>query len=157
MRTRAHRWLGILAAIVLLGATAGPSEAVAPSVDAAIEPSQIEMGDSAQLTITTSGSGALSVSLPEVSGLEFRVVGQSRQIQIINGATFESTSTIVRVTPELPGVFIIPGPSPNSPTMTLRVIPGNGSGSSSPNGSASPGLTPYLPGGSNSNLHLPPR
>src|SRR6202034_1243315 len=145
MRTRAHRWIGMLAAIPLYGFTVGASEPAAPSVDAAVEPSQIEMGDSAQLTITTSGSGTLSVSLPQVSGLEFRVVGQSRQIQIINGATFESTSTIVRVTPELPGVFIIPGPSPNSPTMTLRVMPNNGSGSSSPpDGSASPGRTPYL-------------
>jgi hypothetical protein len=153
MRTRAHRWIGLLAAIALYGVTDGAGEAAAPSVDAAIEPSQIQMGDSAQLTITTSGSGTLSVSLPEVSGLEFRVVGQSRQIQIINGATLESTSTIVRVTPELPGVFIIPGPSPNSPTMTLRVMPSNGNGSSSsPNGSAAPGLTPYL--GSNSNVHL---
>ena len=155
MKTRAHRWMGMLAAIAFYGLTVGASEAAAASVDAAIEPSQIEMGDSAQLTITTSGSGTLSVSLPEVSGLEFRIVGQSRQIQIINGTTLESTSTIVRVTPELPGVFIIPGPSPNSPTMTLRVLPSNGSGSSSsPNGSASPGPTPYLPGGSNSNVHL---
>ena len=154
MRTRAHRWIGMLAAIALYGLTVGAGEAAAASVDAAIEPSQIEMGDSAQLTITTSGSGTLSVSLPQVSGLEFRIVGQSRQIQIINGTTLESTSTIVRVTPELPGVFIIPGPSPNSPTMTLRVMPNNGSGSSSsPYGSASPGLTPY-PGGSNSNVHL---
>ena len=118
MRTRAHRWMGMLAAIAFYGLTVGAGltlgagEAAAASVDAAIEPSQIEMGDSAQLTITISGNGTLSVSLPEVSGLEFRVVGQSRQIQIINGTTLESTSTIVRVTPELPGVFIIPGPSP---------------------------------------------
>src|SRR5580693_2260233 len=144
MRTHAHRCMGFLAAIAVYVFTAGAGEAAAPSVDAAIEPSQIEMGDSAQLTITISGSGTLSVSLPQVSGLEFRIVGQSRQIQIINGTTLESTSTIVRVTPELPGVFIIPGPSPNSPTMTLRVMPNNGSGSSSsPYGSASPGLTPY--------------
>src|ERR1700723_2269594 len=139
MRTHARRYTGILAAIAVHVLSAGAGKAAAASVDAAIEPSQIEMGDSAQLTITTSGSGTLSVALPEVSGLEFRVVGQSRQIQIINGATLESTSTIVRVTPELPGVFIIPGPSPNFPTMTLRVMPNNGSGSSSPPyGSASP-------------------
>jgi hypothetical protein len=145
----------MLAAITLYGVTVGAGEAVAASVDAAVEPSQIEMGDSAQLTITTSGSGTLSVSLPEVSGLEFRVVGQSRQIQIINGATLESTSTIIRVTPEQPGIFTIPGPTPHSPPMVLRVMPSGGGGSSaSPNGSASPGLTPFLPGGSNSNVHL---
>ncbi len=155
MRTHAHRYIGILAAIAVYVVCAGAVEAAAPSVDAAIEPSQIEMGDSAQLTITASGSGTLSVALPVVSGLEFRVVGQSRQIQIINGATLESTSTIVRVTPEEPGVFTIPGPSPHSPPMVLRVIPGNGSGSSSNNG-ASPGLTPYTPGGANSGVHLTP-
>src|ERR1700723_2607296 len=153
MRTHARPRIGILAAIAVHVFSAGAVQAAAPSVDAAIEPSQIEMGDSAQLTITTSGSGTLSVALPVVSGLEFRVVGQSRQIQIINGATLESTSTIVRVTPEEPGVFTIPGPSPHSPPMVLRVVPNNGSGSSSPPyGSASPGLTPYL--GSNSNVHL---
>jgi hypothetical protein len=147
--------MGILAAIAVYAFTAGAGKAAAPSVDAAIEPSQIEMGDSAQLTITTSGSGTLSVALPVVSGLEFRVVGQSRQIQIINGATLESTSTIVRVTPEEPGVFTIPGPSPHSPPMVLRVVPGNGSGSSSGNG-ASPGLTPFIPGAGNSGVHLTP-
>ena len=155
MRTHAHRCIGILAAIAVHVYTAGAGEAAAPSVDAAIEPSQIEMGDSAQLTITTSGSGTLSVALPVVSGLEFRVVGQSRQIQIINGATLESTSTIVRVTPEEPGVFTIPGPSPHSPPMVLRVVAGNGSGSS-PNNGASPGLTPFTPGGANSGVHLTP-
>src|ERR1700679_1627954 len=155
MRTHAHRCIGILAAIAVYVFTAGAGEAAAPSVDAAIEPSQIEMGDSAQLTITTSGSGTLSVSLPEVSGLEFRVVGQSRQIQIINGATLESTSTIIRVTPEQPGIFTIPGPTPHSPPMVLRVMPsGSGGSSAAPHGSASPGLTPFLPGGSNSNVHL---
>ena len=156
MRTHAHRCIGILAAIAVYVFTAGAGEAAAPSVDAAIEPSQIEMGDSAQLTITTSGSGTLSVALPVVSGLEFRVVGQSRQIQIINGATLESTSTIVRVTPEEPGVFTIPGPSPHSPPMVLRVVPGNGGGSSSSPYGASPGLTPYVPGGANSGVHLTP-
>src|SRR5580692_1417343 len=159
MRTHAHPRIGILAAIAVHVFSAGAVQAAAPSVDAAIEPSQIEMGDSAQLTITTSGAGTLSVALPVVSGLEFRVVGQSRQIQIINGATLESTSTIVRVTPEEPGVFTIPGLTPHSPPMVLRVVPGNGSGSSSssPQNGASPGLTPYIPGGgANSGVHLTP-
>ena len=80
----------------VLAATAS----AAASIDAVIEPSQIALGESAQLTIMTSGNGALSVPLPVVSGLEFRVVGQSRRIEIMNGATISSTSTIIRVTPE---------------------------------------------------------
>ena len=124
-------------------------EAAAPSVDAAIEPSQIEMGQSARLTILTSGTGTLAVSLPVVDGLEFRVVGQSRQVQIINGATFESTSTIVRVTPETAGIFTIPGLTPKSPPLVLRVNPSTGSSSSAPPNP--PGATSLVPGGSNAN------
>jgi hypothetical protein len=130
----------------------------APSVDANIEPHQIEVGESARLTILTSGSGALSVTLPVVPGLEFRVVGQSRQIQIINGATIESTSTIVRVTADEPGVFTIPGLTPASPPLVLRVNPSKGGGSSSLLGNgALPGPAPFVPGGSNtSGIHLTP-
>jgi hypothetical protein len=134
-------------AATLLAAVA----AAAPSVDAALEPQQIALGESAQLTISTSGSGNLSVPLPVVSGLEFRVVGQSRQVQIINGTSFESTSTIVRVTPEEAGIFTIPSMSPKSPPLVLRVTPSNGSGSSAPNPGASQGQTPLLPGASGAN------
>jgi hypothetical protein len=79
--------------------------------------------------------------LPVVAGLEFRVVGQSRQVQIINGTALESTSTIIRVTPETAGIFTIPGLTPKSPPLVLRVNPGNGSGSSSPSNPAAGGLT----------------
>ena len=147
---------GLLASIVICVFAAGIGSADTPSVDATIEPSQISMGESAQLTITTSGSGTLSIPLPEVSGLEFRVVGQSRQFEMINGATMQSTSTIVRVTPEQPGIFTIPGLTPKSSPLVLRVIPGNGDSSSS-GGGASPGAAPLLPGGSSSGgVHLTP-
>jgi hypothetical protein len=121
-----------------------PARAAAPamSVDAVIEPAQIALGESARLTIQSSGSGTISVTLPVVSGLEFRVVGQFHQYQSINGATFESTSTIIRVTPEEAGVFTIPGPTPKSPPLVLRVNPGNGAGSPG----AAPGPPPLYPG-----------
>src|ERR1700722_3552588 len=101
----------LLAAAALAPANdvAAAASSAAASVDAVIEPSQIALGESAQLTIMTTGNGALSVPLPVVSGLEFRVVGQSRRIEIMNGATISSTSTIIRVTPEEAGVFTIPG------------------------------------------------
>jgi hypothetical protein len=119
----------------------------AASIDAVIEPAQIALGESARLTIQTSGGGTISVTLPVVSGLEFRVVGQSHQFQSINGATYESTLTIIKVTPEEAGVFTIPGPTPKSPPLVLRVNPGNGSGSSvSPNNGSVPGL-PLYPNG----------
>ena len=145
MRARLlHRW--VMAAIAACGFMAGATRA-APSVDASIEPSQIALGESARLTILTSGSGTLSIPLPVVAGLEFRVVGQSRQIQSVNGITIESTSTIIRVTPETAGVYTIPGISPKSPPLVLRVNPGGGQ--SSPNGSNSPDVLRFVPGASN--------
>jgi hypothetical protein len=144
------RWRAVLAVIVISIIATGT--AAAASVDATIEPAQIEVGESARLTILTSGSGTLSVTLPVVSGLEFRVVGQSHQIQMINGRTIESTSTIVRVTPDEAGVFTIPGPTPTSPPLLLRVNPSSGSGSSSRFGNgATPGPTPFIPGNSGPN------
>jgi len=128
------------------------ASAAAASVDATIEPSQIALGESAQLTIMTSGNGALALPLPVVPGLEFRVVGQSRRIEIINGATISSTSTIIRVTPEEAGVFTIPGPTPKSPPLVLRVTQGNGGAPSiSPYSPSSPGLKSLIPGGSEAN------
>jgi BatD DUF11 like domain len=157
MSVFSRRWRGVIAAIaVSMVATGAASAAV--SIDATIEPAQIEVGESAQLTIYTSGGGTLSVPLPVVAGLEFRVVGQSRQIQMINGRTIESTSTIVRVTPDEAGIFTIPGLTPTSPPLVLRVNPSSGSGSSSRFGNgASPAPTPFAPGGSNpGGIHLTP-
>ena len=82
--------------------------AVNPPVDAVLQPTEISLGESARLTITVTSDSTLSVNLPTVPGLEFRVVGQSRQIQIINGVTLQNTSTIVRVTPENAGTYKIP-------------------------------------------------
>jgi hypothetical protein len=145
MQSRWSRVITAFAAVVAASAASG----AAPSVDVSIEPQQIDLGGSARLTYFTSGNGTLSVVLPVVAGLEFRVVGQSRQIQFINGAAIESTSTIVRVTPEVPGIFTIPGPTPKSPPLVLRVNPGNSGGSlSSPYGAGVPGLA-AAPGGTN--------
>ena len=152
---RARYWRALMAAIAIyLVATAAASAAT--SVDATIEPAQIEVGESARLTIFTSGGGALSLPLPVVPGLEFRVVGQSRQIQLINGRTIESMSTIVRVTPDEAGVFTIPGLTPTSPPLVLRVNPSSGLSSRYGNG-ASPGQSPVLPGAALPNgIHLTP-
>jgi hypothetical protein len=154
MRTHPHPLrgptaLGLVAAIaVYVVATVGlfvtdAAQAAPPAVDVSIEPSQIALGESARLTILSSGSGALSVVLPVVPGLEFRVVGQTHQYQNINGVTIESTSTIVRVTPGEAGIFTIPGLTPKSPPLVLRVdtSPGGGSASlgSSGVGGPSPG------------------
>jgi hypothetical protein len=153
MRTQSHQRRGILALIatamaVALMLAAGMARAATPSIDVSLEPAQIALGESAQLTILTSGNGTLSVSLPVVAGLEFRVVGQSRQIEMINGTTIESTSTIVRVTPDEAGVFTIPGLTPKSPPLVLRVSPTGGGPSLVPDNSQKSGLNPLTQGGS---------
>jgi BatD DUF11 like domain len=146
MRIQSRRRYGAIAAIAFAIFQAGRALAAAPAIDVTIEPAQIAMGESARLTILTSGSGTLSVTLPVVAGLEFRVIGQSRQVEMINGTTLESTSTIVRVTPEEAGVFTIPGLTPKSPPLVLRVNPNNGAAPST-NNSGSPDVDKFLPGG----------
>ena len=150
---RRTRTLAVTAVLLVALASAWTNWAMAAvssaaSVDASIEPSQIALGESAQLTIMTSGDGTLSVTLPVVSGLEFRVVAQSRRIEIFNGATIASTSTVIRVTPEEAGVFTIPGVTPKSPPLVLRVNPKGGASSSL---APFPGFNSSTPGGSAAN------
>ena len=110
----------------------GAARALPPPVNVTLEPRQIALGEAAQLTITSTGSGMDGMTLPTVAGLEFRVVGQSRRLEIINGATLSTTSVVLRVVPQTTGVFTIPGLTPPSQPLILRVNPDNGSGSSSP-------------------------
>jgi hypothetical protein len=128
---------GLLALMVYLFAAA-PAIAIASLINATLQPSQIAMGESAELTITSSGSSMQPVTLPEVAGLEFRVIGQSHRIDIINGATLVTTALIVRVTPRTVGIFTIPGITPKSEPLVLRVNP-DGSRNSSVLGNLSSG------------------
>jgi hypothetical protein len=123
-----------------------PAYSAAPLVDANINPAQIAVGESAQLTISTLGSGIEAVTLPVVPGLEFRVVEQSRRIELVHGASVAMTTTVVRVTPYVAGTFIIPGMSPKSQPLVLRVSPDDGSLKS--NRFGPPGRAPVGAGGS---------
>ncbi|HEX3847298.1 MAG TPA: BatD family protein [Steroidobacteraceae bacterium] len=142
-RLAAARLALLLAALL---AWAPTLRAAHPSVDAVLEPTEIALGESARLTVTMTGSGELSLNLPTVPGLEMRVVGHSRQIQIINGITLESTATVVRVTPEAAGTFKIPALSPDSAALVLRVNPSAASGGGSGAAPGSQGLLPPVPG-----------
>jgi hypothetical protein len=120
---------GLLASLAVITAsflTAATAFAVAPPVNATLEPSQIVLGDSAQLTITSSGNTTEPPKLPHVPGLELRIVGQSQRIQFINGRTLVSLSFIVRVTPQTAGIFTIPDVAPNGEPLVLRVNPPGG-------------------------------
>jgi len=100
-----------------------PAWAATPMVTASIEPTQIIMGESAELTITRSGGSNETVPLPKVEGLAFRVIGTSQRTQIINGATFSTTALVVRVTPAAAGVYTIPALTPDAQPLVLRVRP----------------------------------
>jgi len=102
----------------LLGATALADD---PLVYATIQPAQIYLGDSAQLTITNLGDGTTPITLPSVSGLKFEIVARTHEIQIINGSTLPSSSTVMRVTPQIAGIFTIPAVTPKSQPLVLQV------------------------------------
>jgi hypothetical protein len=154
--TSRRHWAAAIALSLCAAATAALPAAAAPAVDVSIEPAQISLGESARLTILRLGNGTLSVPLPVVSGLEFRIVGQSQRIQIINGTTLESTMTIVRVTPEEAGVFTIPGLTPNSPPLVLRVTPSGSAGAAPVPGAPSPAPLGGLAGANSGGVRLTP-
>jgi hypothetical protein len=138
-------WLLLMVTVCSIAAI--PALAVAPLVNATLEPQQIAIGESATLTITSSGSSMDLPALPAVSGLEFRVVGQSRRIEIINGATLDTTSILVRVTPQATGIYTIPGITPKSQPLVLRVNPDAGTG-------GSPNPVGKLPGANTSGIRM---
>jgi hypothetical protein len=92
-----------------------------PLVYATIRPAQILLGESAQLTITNLGDGTNPITMPVVSGLKFEIVARTREIQIINGQTLPSSSIVLRVTPQIAGIFTIPSVTPKSQPLVLQV------------------------------------
>ncbi|MDP9087521.1 MAG: BatD family protein [Pseudomonadota bacterium] len=119
---RANRncvWLIVLISMLLA------SEALADEqlVYATIQPAQITLGESAKFTITNLGDGASPVSMPVVPGLRFEVIGRTRQIELVNGTTLPSSSIVVRVTPQVAGIFTIPGVTPKTQPLVLQVNP----------------------------------
>ena len=61
---------------------------------------------------------------PSVPGLEFVDVGQSSQMQSINGVTSSTTSETYQVIPQRAGKFNIPALSRGSQALVLFVRPG---------------------------------
>ena len=60
--------------------------------------------------------------MPVVAGIGISGHATARvSIEIINGATLPSTSIVVRVTPQMAGIFTIPGITPKSPPLVLQV------------------------------------
>jgi hypothetical protein len=112
------------------------ASAADPAVTEQIEPAEISLGGSAQLTITASGSNLPPVTPPVVPGLEFVVAGQSQRFQSVNGVSTSATSVTYQVIPQEAGIFTIPSFTHGSQPLVLRVSPSG----SAPGGAASGNL-----------------
>jgi hypothetical protein len=146
MKTNLSLSRPMAAAIAAVLIFASAAFAAPPSVTTQLEPGEIALGQSAQLTITTSGDGNDAVSPPAVPGLEFVSVGQSSQMESINGVTSSTTSETYEVIPQRAGKFTIPALSRGSQALVLFVRPsgaaaGNNSGASSLPPPAASGLS----------------
>jgi hypothetical protein len=145
---RTHgRWLMAIAGLALVLAT--PAVANDPLVYSTIQPAQITLGESAIFTITNLGDGTAPITMPVVSGLQFEIVARTRQVELINGTILPSSATVVRVTPQMAGIFTIPGVTPKSQPVVLQVNSPPGSGGTPRSGSPrAPNPPPILAGGS---------
>jgi BatD DUF11 like domain len=140
------RWLIAMLSVIFV--IAEPARADDPLVYATIQPAQITLGESARFTITNLGDGKVPLTMPVVSGLQFEIVGRTRQIEIINGTTLPSSSIVVRVTPQMAGIFTIPGVTPKSQPLVLQVNTPPGSAAAPRPNSPAPKPPPILAGGS---------
>jgi hypothetical protein len=139
--TRLHARRGSpLAGLIACLAAAGTS-AAAPVITETIAPTEIAIGESAELRITSPGSDLQLPKLPVVPGLEFRVVEQLQATENIHGATLATTITVVRVTPQIAGTFVIPESAARAQPLVLRVDPATLGASSSVNRHATAGET----------------
>ena len=109
--------------IGLLALLAQSALAAKPEIAVSLEPKQIALGETAQLTVTVSGALGNEGILPDVDGLEFTPTGRSSQYQSINGEVEESQSLVYLVTATHAGSFTIPA---------LKVGSGHDAVSSSP-------------------------
>jgi hypothetical protein len=155
-RNRTHfRWsIALVSALLVL---AVPAVADDPLVYATIQPAQITLGESAKFTITNLGGGTAPITMPVVSGLQFEIVGRTRQIEIINGTTLPSSSIVVRVTPQIAGIFTIPGVTPKSQPLVLQVnSPPGSAGAPSLSGRRAPNPPPPILSGASvpKGIHL---
>jgi hypothetical protein len=141
--------LRLMTAVVLGSFAAVAALADDPLVYATIQPAQIALGESAQFTITNLGDGTNPIiTLPVVSGLKFEIIGRTREMQIINGTMLPSSSIVMRVTPQIAGIFTIPAVTPKAQPLVLQVTAASGGTSLAHTAPSAPLPPPILSGGS---------
>jgi len=87
-----------------------------------IQPSHIRLGESATLRVTSLSGELKNVTLPAVSGLSFEEIGRSQGLEFVGGTSLPSSSILIRVTPQMAGIFSIPGLTPKSQPVVLDVV-----------------------------------
>ena len=134
------RHLLLLCAVFL---TLGVARVRAAEVTASLDPAQVAVGDTAQLTVTINGASDAPPAVPNIPGLEIAHVGQSTQAQFVNGVMHVSAVHTYELTPQRAGTFTIPsiaaGGAKSTP-LTLRA-----SGTASANAAARAGRPQAAP------------
>src|SRR5271156_4351887 len=112
----------LIVAILVLLAPSGYAMAQDALAYETIQPSHIRLGESATLRVTSLSGELKSVPLPTVSGLSFEEIGRSQGLEFINGTSLPSSSILIRVTPQMAGIFSIPGLTSKSEPVVLDVV-----------------------------------
>jgi hypothetical protein len=108
----------------------------ASNFTASLDRNTISLGESANLTLTfKDASNPSAPSLPAIPNLTFRYVGQSSQVEAVNGAVSSSVAHNYEVTAAAAGNFVIPalrvqlnGKIFTSQPLQLKVVQGTVSG-----------------------------
>ena len=100
----------VLSAPALLCVTTSvPSAHAATAMSASLHRSEIQPGETTQLSVTVSGSSDTARPLlPQVDGLRFTPRGQSTQMQYTNGRLSTSVTFVFQVDAEREGTYDIP-------------------------------------------------
>jgi hypothetical protein len=151
MKTRTLWLSGLMLAVALTAWVRGAT------VTATVDPTDISLGDSTQLTVTVSG-GASQPTVPKVDGLEIIGVGESTQMEIVNGVVTQNSSRTYSITPQRAGTFTIPAlqsGDAKSQSITLNVAAGPG-GVTQAQAAQGPQQPPQIPSGQGPVVMPPP-
>jgi hypothetical protein len=122
MRLWTMQWGRMIVAMLSLLAPAGYATAQEALAYETIQPSHIRLGESATLRVTSLSGELRNITLPAVSGLSFEEIGRSQGLEFVNGTSLPSSSILFRVTPQMAGIFSIPGLTPKSDPVVLDVV-----------------------------------
>lgn len=132
---RPARVVSVLVAVVVALAAHGATALAAGNarMRAEVRPAEIQMGQSARLVVTISGSqNAPAPRIPAIDGLRAQSLGQTTSVQIVNGSVTAEVTYNFLLEPQRTGSFTIPalateieGERISTSPLTLRVVDAN--------------------------------